>query len=226
MSHDPAEFLRLLAPHVVAELRPPPDLQRFTRNTAVVGAYVEAAVRELVRRQVSPLHVATGAVIDQANIPGDPKLPQVDTIVWAPSPVPAVFQVGEFGLVPRSSSMGVLEIKASAYDPADLDDRLSEPFIRRVTADQAFGEEAALGNRIAGLGVICLRRKDQSQAAVDSMKSAERVVVLFEEQDDDTIQPRSKDIYRLVNFLGYLRLRGRLHEGVVEINLNLLDGSA
>jgi len=219
--HDPAEFLRLLAPHVVAELRPPPDLQRFTRNTAVIGAYVEAAVGQLIRRQVSPLHVATGAVIDQANTPGDPKLPQLDTIIWGPSPVPAVFRVGEFALVPRSSSFGVLEIKASAYDPADLDRRLSEEFIRQVTADPASGEPTDM---VAGLGVICLRKKTQSQTAVDAMKCAERVVVLFEEQDDNTIQPRPKDIYRLVNFLGKLRLRGRLHEGMVEINLTLLDG--
>src|SRR5438874_859611 len=176
INHDPAEFLRLLAPHVVAELRPPPDLQKFTRNPAVVGAYVEAAVRQLVRRQVFPLHVATGAVIDQANIPGDPSLPQIDTIVWAPSPVPAVFQVGEFGLVPRSSSYGILEIKASAYDPADLDRRLSTEFIRRVTADPAPDETEALGVTVAGLGVICLRKKTQTQSAVDAMKSAARVV--------------------------------------------------
>lgn len=221
-SHNPAEFLRLLAPHILAELRPPSDLKKFTRNTAVVGAYVEAAVRELVRRQVSPLHVASGAVIDQTNIPGDPALPQIDTIVWAPSPAPAVFQVGEFALVPRSSSFGVLEIKASAYNPADLDRRLAKDFVQRVTADPAPQETAQLGDKVAGLGVICVRAKAQTQASIDAMKCADRVVVLFEENDDDAISPRPKDIYRLVNFLGYLRLRGRLHEGIVGINLDLL----
>jgi hypothetical protein len=221
-SHDPAEFLKLLAPHILAELRPPSDLKKFTRNTAVVGAYVEAAVRELVRRQVSPLHVASGAVIDQANIPGDPALPQIDTIVWAPSPAPAVFQVGEFGLVPRSSSFGVLEIKASAYNRADLDRRLAKDFIQRVTADPTPQEIAQLGDKVAGLGVICVRAKTQTQASIAAMKCADRVVVLFEEHDGDTISPRPKDIYRLVNFLGYLRLRGRLHEGIVGINLDLL----
>ena len=73
-----------------------PQKLQSTKNTAVVGAYVESAVRQLVRRQVHPLHVATGAVIDQANIPGDPRLPQLDTIVWMPSPVPAMFQVSDF----------------------------------------------------------------------------------------------------------------------------------
>jgi hypothetical protein len=83
-AHNPATFLKLLAPHILAELSPPSEVKKFTSNPAVVGAYVEAAVRELVRRHVFPMRVATGAVIDQSNIPGDPKLPQLDTIVLGP----------------------------------------------------------------------------------------------------------------------------------------------
>lgn len=98
-SQNPAAFLRLLAPHIIAELRPPTEISKFTKNTMVLGAYVEGGVRELVRRMIHPLRVATGAVIDQANVPGDPRLPQIDTIVWAPSPAPAVFQAGDFALV-------------------------------------------------------------------------------------------------------------------------------
>jgi hypothetical protein len=220
-THDPADFLRMLAPHIIAELRPPSELQKFTRNTAVVGSYVEAAVRELIRRQVFPLRVASGAVIDQANIPGDLHLPQIDTIIWAPSPAPAVFQVSDFALVPRSSAFGVLEIKSSAYDLAKLDKRLKTDFIQKVTADPSPQEKAHVGEFIAGLGVICLRTKKQSQGLLAKMENANRVVVLFEEADD-VIQPRARDIYRLVNFLGFVRLRGRLHEGLVSINLDLL----
>lgn len=220
-THDPADFLRMLAPHIIAELRPPSELQKFTRNTAVVGAYVEAAVRELIRRQVFPLHVASGAVIDQENIPGDPHLPQIDTIIWAPSPAPAVFQVSDFALVPRSSAFGVLEIKSSAYDPRDLDKRLKTDFIQKVTADSSQEEKEHIGEFVAGLGVICLRTKKQSQETLAKMENANRVVVLFDEEDD-SIQPRARDIYRLVNFLAFVRLRGRLHEGLVGINLDLL----
>lgn len=53
------------------------------------------------------------------------------------------------------------------------------------------------------------------------MENANRVVVLFDEEDD-SIQPRARDIYRLVNFLAFVRLRGRLHETLVGINLDLL----
>jgi hypothetical protein len=220
-SHKPGDFLRLLAPHIIAELRPPTEIGRVTKNTAVVGAYVEGAVRELVRRQVYPLHVATGAVIDQANVPRDPRLPQIDTIVWAPSPAPAVFQVGDFALVPRSSSFGILEIKSSAYDPADLDKRLSKKIVQTVTADALPNEKQQLGDVIPCLGVICLRTKKQSENRIKKMKNADRVVVLFE-QKGNRIVPRPRDIYRLVNFLGFLRLRGRLHDGQVRINIELL----
>jgi hypothetical protein len=163
-SHDPADFLRMLAPHIVAELRPPSELQKFTRNTAVVGAYVEAAVRWLIQRHVFPLRVASGAVIDQENTPGDPCLPQIDTIIWAPSPVPAVFQVGDFALIPRSSAFGVLEIKSSAYDPCKLDKRLEADFIQKVTADPlSQGKNQSIDEFVSGLGVICLLKKGQSQ---------------------------------------------------------------
>jgi hypothetical protein len=169
-SHGPAEFLRLLAPHIVGELRPPTEIKEFTKNTAAIGAYVEGAVRELIRRQVHPLRVATGAVIDEANKPGDPRLPQLDTIVWAPSPAPAVFQVGDFALVPRSSSFGVLEIKSSAYDTTDLDKRLSKTIAKRVTADALPIEKQELGQVVPSLGVICLRTRGQSQTSIRKMK--------------------------------------------------------
>jgi len=53
------------------------------------------------------------------------------------------------------------------------------------------------------------------------MENSNRVIVLFDEKED-TIEPRALDIYRLVNFLAFMRLRGREHEGRVSINLDLL----
>jgi len=223
-THDPAEFLRMLAPHIITELRPPSELQKFTRNPDVVGAYVETAVRAMIRRQVIPLQVASGTVIDQENIPGDPKLPQIDTIIWSPSPAPAVFQIDDFAVVPRSSAFGVLEIKSSAYDLPTLDSRLSVDFIHRVTADLTADEKVVVGEfEAAGLGVICLQKKNQSQRTIAKMENANRVIVLFEEKED-TIEPRARDIYTLVNFLAFMRYRRRLHEGLVTINLDLFKG--
>jgi hypothetical protein len=172
---------------------------------------------------VFPLHVASGAVIDQTNIPGDPALPQIDTIIWAPSPAPAVFQVSDFALVPRSSAFGILEIKSTAYSLPKLDERLTPNFIRSVTADLTAGEKVDIGEFGApGLGVICLRKKSQSQGRLARMENANRVVVLFDETNDG-IQARALDIFRMVNFLGFMRRRYREHEGRVTINLDLLQ---
>ena len=219
-SHTPNEFLEALAPHLLAELRPPSEFARFTRNSAVVGAYVESAVRQLIVRYVAPLRVSTGAVIDQSNKPFDPRLPQLDTIIWAPSPAPAVFQVGEFALVPRSSSFGVLEVKSSAYDIDSLDKRLGPTLIRKLTADP-LPEESCLGHFSAALGVVCVRLANQSRSKLDRMRNAERVVVLFDQVGRQYV-PRTKDIYRLVNFLAAIRLRGRVHEGQLTIDLGVL----
>jgi len=78
-----------------------------------------------------------------------------------------------------------------------------------------------LGDILPCLGVICLRSKAQSQRSIERMAQADRVVVLFEEVGA-RIVPRPKDIYELVNFLGFLRLRGRFHEGQIRINVDLL----
>ena len=68
--YDPAEFLKQLAPHILAELQPPAGLKLFTTNPAIIGDYVEAGVRQLVRRYLSPIRVSKGAVIDQSQSPG------------------------------------------------------------------------------------------------------------------------------------------------------------
>ena len=55
------------------------------------------------------------------------------------------------------------------------------------------------------------------------MENANRVIVLFEEKEGP-IEPRALDIYKLVNFLAFMRYRHWLHEGRVTINLDLLKG--
>jgi hypothetical protein len=40
--HEPADFLLKLAPHILAELKPPAGIKDFTTNPAIIGGYVEA----------------------------------------------------------------------------------------------------------------------------------------------------------------------------------------
>jgi hypothetical protein len=219
-SFDVQTFLEAIAPQVLAELRPPAELKTFTTNPAVVGGYVEGAVRALVKRYVFPLRVATGAVVDQRNIPGAKDLPQIDTIVWTPSPVPAIFAAGEFAVVPRSSAMGVLEVKSSAYDVRALDDALDPARVAKVTADPPQGDET-LRHVVPALGVVCVRQEGQGSPLLEDLRRTDRVVVLFEEQKG-SFAPQPADIYKLLNFLASLRLKAHHLEGRVRIRVDLL----
>ncbi len=59
------EFLEQLANQLASELNQNQAIKTFVSNSAVIGAYAEASVRQFVSHIVSPLRVSTGAVINQ-----------------------------------------------------------------------------------------------------------------------------------------------------------------
>jgi len=210
-------FLREIVKQLTHELRPNDSLKKvFTTNSAIIGQYAEESVRALVRRTVAPLRVSTGAVIDPATTP-DPKLPQLDTIVWTPSPSPALFEVGSFGLIPRGSSMGILEIKRSDYRGvgSQLAQRLTLEKVRPLVADPMPAEGCAF-ERLPVLGVVCLREGVRTDKKLDKLIGQGRVVVLFERRGN-VLRERPKDVCDLINFLSYLRSRARHHDGAWRI---------
>lgn len=94
-----------LARQIVLELRPNDTINSFTTNTDLIGAYAEASLRQLVIRMVDPLRVCTGAVISPELCANPRSLPQLDLIIWSPSPAPTIYCSGDFGLVPRRSAL-------------------------------------------------------------------------------------------------------------------------
>jgi hypothetical protein len=221
-------FLTLLASQIVAEIQTAAEIKKFTNNTALIGQYVEASVRQFVRKYLSPIRVSTGGVIDQDQTPGG-YIPQLDMIAWIPGPVAAVFEVGDFGLVPRSSCLGILEIKSSAYSGAvdELETWTSPAFVHPVTAPLGPESEVALVSvlgvsRAFGLGVISLLRADQrGNSKLEELRKQERVAVMYEQVDDKFV-PQQQDIYRLVNFLMILRFRASKRDGLFAIDLKTL----
>lgn len=214
-------FLSQLAPQIVAEVQTATEIKKFTNNPAIIGQYVETSVRRFIRGYLSPIRVSTGGVIDESQTPGD-YIPQLDTIAWIPGPVAAVFQIEDFGLVPRSSCLGVLEIKASAYGSAvdDLDQRTSPEFVEPLTPPLTAAELPFLKGRIFGLGVVSLLEQgQQGNSKLKQLRNEKRVSVIYR-QDGDRLVPEEHDIYRLVNFLSALRLRASKREGVMAINLS------
>jgi hypothetical protein len=88
-------------------------VSNFVTNSAVTGAYAEAWVRWVTKNMLSHrFRISTGAVIRPSDkIRGLRRVPQCDLIVWDPSEMPAVFECGEFALVPLSATRAVIEVK-------------------------------------------------------------------------------------------------------------------
>jgi hypothetical protein len=140
-------------------------------------------------------------VFGRGDHPIPQKLRQVDVIIWAPYPVPAIFAVEGFGLVPRSSAFGVLEIKRSNYG---VEDKLEE-FSAEVDSgsfDPHSGKPFS-----SGLAVVCVLEKTPS-ARLRSLIDANRVAA-FIQNDGDKSRVRKKDLFVLVNFLHFVAWRYR-----------------
>lgn len=88
-------------------------LAKFVRNPDVTGDYAEAWVRSMTKNMLSHrFRISTGAVIRGSDATrGLAKVPQCDLIVWDPSEMPAIFESGEFALVPFFAARAIIEIK-------------------------------------------------------------------------------------------------------------------
>ena len=71
------------------------------------------------------------------------------------------------------------------------------------------------------MGVVSILQENQRHhlKRLNELRGLDRVVTLFEEKDDKP-EPRSEDIYRLVNFLAVLRLRAACRDGRLSIMLH------
>jgi len=198
------QYLRMLAKNFASELGPILSIDQVTSNTDLLGSFTEAAVKRLVRRSIEPMRVCTGAVLD---FPLPPKLRQIDLIIWAPAPAPAVFDMEGFGLVPRSSAFGVLEIKKSNYKGVDtqLEEFIDDAINHRIVAD---GPTAPVAQqRCAGLGVICVLERKISKRLANLFGDG-HAIALFERQNGEPVV-RDADVIRLINFLYFVTWRHR-----------------
>src|SRR5258705_13435223 len=104
MATDPKNYLRQMSDQLAAELVANCTIKNFTNNSELIGQFAEATVRRLIQRAVSPLRVSRGGIIHEGICPDNVR--EADTIIWSPNPVPAIYEAGEFPLVPRLSAMG------------------------------------------------------------------------------------------------------------------------
>jgi len=212
------EYLARFFEELAREISPNGTIKRFADNSDVVGAFAEAAVARLVRRMVEPLRVSTGAVISPELIRDPSKVPQVDLIIWAPNPLPAIFEAGDFALVPRRTVFGVIEVKRSNYSDASLRlkafvdrDDLTIRVTPQIQVTPASGA-ARLQRNV--LGVVCLREATAKDAVLDDLIQRGAAVCLIEKTESG-YHPSTDGMKGLVNFLADVRFSAReLKDGV------------
>jgi len=195
------QHLEMIARNIAHELQPSIDLKSVAdRNAPILGYHAEAVVKRLIRRTVHPMRVSHGGVIDWPR----KALRQTDVIVWNPHPAPALFEVDDFALVPRSNVFAVLEIKRSAYN--DADDAL-KTFID--LAPELVGvRKAADYEPPLGLGVICVLEGTPTPLMRELLRSG-NAVAIFESDGNENIRTRTDDVLKLINFLHYATFRYR-----------------
>lgn len=232
------EFIEKITEQMGHMLQPSSSIKEFTTNPDITGAYAEACLRQFVSNVVAPLRVCTGGVISEQLCSKPKEVPQVDTVIWSPSPAPAIFTAGNFGLVPRGSVFGILEIKRSVYSKvgSDLTKQLDKKHVFRLVADicrqhyEGFlsqctknqsGTNSVSYPTFPALGVIVCQEAGQNpdQKLQELVKKGLAVVLL--KKKNEIFTPNPQAIPRLVNFLVMTRKRARVMEGKELINIEL-----
>lgn len=204
-------FMRLVAEDLVRELTPNLTIKKFANNTDVIGAFAEASVRRFVDKMVAPARVSTGAVISETLCEAPDNVPQIDTIIWIPMPLPAIFEVGDFGLVPSMSVLGVIEIKRSSYSGVgakikSVTDREKE-FVSQTSDDGGY-------NALPGAyGVLCVHEKDWGETALKELVAANKAAILMVPDGKGGIEVDPIAVYRLIEFLMIIRTKMTMIDG-------------
>ena len=200
-----AAFLDFIAQQFAHELKPVLAMKSVTSNSELLGSYAEAALRKLIRRAVQPMNICTGAVLE---FPMPQSLRQLDLIIWSAFPVPALFDVEEFGIVPQSSVFGLIEIKRSNY--TEVDQQL-EDFLAAAPQLIPLAPEGGRGH---ALGLICVLTKKPSER-LQKLIDEGRVSAMLDATAGSEAEPevRTADVLGLLNFLAYVTHKFHVMKG-------------
>ncbi|MEW8693434.1 MAG: DUF6602 domain-containing protein [Candidatus Thiodiazotropha endolucinida] len=211
MDNDEQEYFKALAGQLVSDVSSAEQVYRFTRNMDVVGAFAESLVYQFVSKVVHPLRISSGTVISKDSYKAKKTTPQLDLIIWDPNPVPPIVAEERFALVPRNSVLGIIEVKKTDYSGGlnSINKKIDE-------VDECFPLNSI--NKLF-LGVICAATKydPNGENKLSEMIGNKRVVCLLDYRGDKPI-PNSEGIYRLINFLGAVRIESIKRKAKFAVN--------
>jgi len=162
----------------------------FTSNTDVIGALAEGAVNQLIRDMVAPARVSSGTVLSPKQ--QNRKTLQVDTIIWTPMPLPALYEFGSVAIVPYESVLAAIEVKRSDYSSgmtklAELTDQASDLMRGKTTF----------------MGVVCVVEDSPSDRLLEMVQKKQCVWLLT--RTDKGIVPNPHGVLTLSQFLVHTR---------------------
>jgi len=217
-----SEYYDLIVEEIISDLTANIRLKQFTSNPALIGAFAEESVNQLIKDIVSPFRVSTGSVFSKWQLEGGDDLPQLDCIIWNPSPLPALFEKGNFGLIPYANSLGIIEIKSSNYSGVgklikSVLDKENE-LVDTIPIYNAAGIPIK-DDDPKSMGLICLFDNSKSDKILSELIESKKVSVFLEHNGDFELKPSRSGILNLITFLGKIRKRGKNYEGRKGINI-------
>jgi hypothetical protein len=216
MAMNPADWLRLVCEQLGKEWTDLPAVRQMSKNHELYGAYVEGSVRQFIKRFVAPLQISTGTIVYEDNI-GEMS-PQLDAVIWHPSPLPPILEVGEFAMVPRMAGLAYLEIKSSNYDKevgASIEKKLGmvDDLVPKVA-----GFSSGVQDNERALGVLCVHSTGVKDDILDRLIGEKRVAVMVRrDPKTSSVSVDSSGIARLAKFLTHVRFRAKVLDGAFAI---------
>ena len=166
----------------------------FTKNSAVIGQFTENIIMDFLRSMITPLSLSTGTVISPETHTKE-KLNQIDGIIWAPNPLPAICEVNNFGLIPRNSVFGIFEVKRTSY--ASGLTKIADLFEKR----NLYLPPHATENYFA---IVCINTKETSLSNLKK-RYPEKIFCLLNCNKSSELAINHEDMKAFVNFIGKIR---------------------
>lgn len=205
------QFIQGVCRQLVREISANDDVLGITSNSDLKGAFAEASIHQFLRRFVAPLRVSRGAILYEGNCGA--RVPELDAIVWQPSPLPPVLEAGDFAFIPRTSGLAFLEIKRSNYKGVGRQMRehldLEEELVPLVEGTGAWNATPA-----RAFGVVCVHDTGARDADLEELYRTGRAVALLRRATPGgEYCPDPAGILRLAEFLMGVRRRALVIDG-------------
>jgi hypothetical protein len=204
--------------HLGNNLKSVNDITKFTNNPDVIGQYAEMIVLDFLLKFISPLKATTGSVISPDSFNKKQMLPQVDLILWDSNPLPAIFDIQGFGLIPKNSVFGILEIKRTDYLSGlkDIQKRYANRHLLLPIHEikNADGEETKLSFEDNFLAIICVsnqKNTEKSKPLIRTIRETNNKTIYLTKFDKSAnkVEINHKGILELVNFISTLKKRNK-----------------